>query len=151
MNASLYPPQTGRLQLSWEGCPDSESESGQSMLLRILSGRGNWSGWGIVIRGLPKKWIILLNTVDACDISRLLSTCCIIFSPFSLAVTAMFQTAAFFCCVKNIDVCKRIITLAPYFVHAVIRIGSSDFQKGALNWLSQETIFGHEQELLTGK
>jgi len=30
--------QTGRLQLSWEGCPGSESESGQSMLHRIRSG-----------------------------------------------------------------------------------------------------------------
>ena len=31
---------------------------------------------------------------------------------------------------NNVDLDKRIITLAPDFVHAVIRIGSLDFQKG---------------------
>ena len=117
MNASLYPPQAGRLQLSWESGPDSESESGQSMLLGIRS------GWGIDIRGLPEKWIILLNTFDACDISWLVSTCCIIFSPFSLAVTAMFQTVTFFGGVNNVDLSKRIIALALNFVHAVFQMG----------------------------
>jgi hypothetical protein len=72
------------------------------------------------------------------------SNCCIIFSPFSLAVTAIFQTAAFFGYVNNIDLSKRITTLAPNFVHAVIRIGALGFQNETLNWLSQEAIFGHE-------
>ena len=62
-----------------------------------------------------------------------MSTCCIIFSPFSLAVTAMLQTAAVLGRSKNVNLSKRIIALAPDFVHAVIRIGSLDFQKGPLN------------------
>jgi hypothetical protein len=58
------------------------------------------------------------------------STCCIIFSPFSLAVTAMLQTATVLGRSNNVYLSKRIIALAPDFVHAVIRIGLLDFKKG---------------------
>ena len=50
------------------------------------------------------------------------------FSPKSLDVTALFVFAAFFGRVNNIELSKRIIALAPNFVHAVIRIGSLDFK-----------------------
>ena len=63
----------------------------------------------------------------------------------------MLQTVAVLDRSNNVELSQRIIALAPDFVHAVIRIGSLDFQKGTLNWLSQEAIFGHEQTLLTGK
>lgn len=45
----------------------------------------------------------------------------------------MLQTAAVLGRSKNVNLSKRIIALAPDFVHAVIRIGSLDFQKGPLN------------------
>ncbi len=60
----------------------------------------------------------------------MVSTCCIIFTPFSLAVIAMVQTAVVSGRSNNVNLSKRIIDLAPDFVHAVIRIGSLDFQKG---------------------
>ena len=53
-----------------------------------------------------------------------------IFSPFSLAVTAMLQTAAVLSRPNKVKSSKRIIDSAPDFVHAVIRIGLLDFQKG---------------------
>jgi hypothetical protein len=59
--------------------------------------------------------------------------CCIMFPPKSLDVTALFQVAAVFNRSNNVELSKRIIALAPDFVHAVIRIGSLDFQKGPLN------------------
>ena len=43
----------------------------------------------------------------------------------------MLQTAAVLGRSNNVNLSKRIIDLAPDFVHAVIRIGSLDFQKGA--------------------
>jgi hypothetical protein len=41
----------------------------------------------------------------------------------------MFQTAAVLGRSNNVNLSKRIIALAQDFVHAVIRIGSLDFQK----------------------
>jgi hypothetical protein len=43
----------------------------------------------------------------------------------------MLQTAAFLDRSNNVELSKRIIALAPDFVHAVIRIGPLDFEKGA--------------------
>ena len=94
------------------------------MLLRT------WSGWGVDNRELLKKSITLLNIVDAFGTSRMVSACCIIFSPLSLAVTALFQIAAVFGRSNNVKLSRRIIALAPDFVHAVIRIGSLEIQKG---------------------
>ena len=41
----------------------------------------------------------------------------------------MLQTAAVLGRSNNVNLSKRIIDLAPDFVHAVIRIGLLDFQK----------------------
>ncbi len=60
----------------------------------------------------------------------MVSTCCIVYSPLSLAVTALILFAVVFSRSNNVELGKRIIALAPNFVHAVIRIGSLDFQKG---------------------
>ncbi len=60
----------------------------------------------------------------------MVSTCCIVYSPLSLAVTALFLFAVVFSRSNNVELSKRIIALAPDFVHAVIRIGPLDFQKG---------------------
>ena len=122
MNASLYPPLTGRLSLSRLAC--LKSESCQSIFPKTRS------GWEIEIRERPKNWIALSNTPDAFDTGIMLSTCCIIFLPLSLAETAWFQFVAFLSRTNNVDLSKRIIALEPDFVHAVIRIGSLDFQKG---------------------
>jgi hypothetical protein len=43
----------------------------------------------------------------------------------------MLQTAAVLDRSNNVELSKRIIARTPDFVHAVIRIGSLDFQKGA--------------------
>ncbi len=59
----------------------------------------------------------------------MVSTCCIVYSPLSLALTALFQFAALFSRSNNVELSKRIIALVPDFVHAVIRIGSLEFQK----------------------
>ena len=61
-----------------------------------------------------------------------MSVCCITFSPLPLAVKVCSKFFAVFSRANNVDLDKRIITLAPDFVHAVIRIGSLDFQKGTL-------------------
>ena len=58
-----------------------------------------------------------------------MSACCIIFTPLSLAAIAMLQTAAVFGRSNIVNLSKRIIDPAPDFVHAVIRIGSLDFQR----------------------
>jgi hypothetical protein len=42
----------------------------------------------------------------------------------------MLQAAAVFGRSNNVELSKPIIALDPDFVHAVIRIGSLDFQKG---------------------
>jgi len=42
----------------------------------------------------------------------------------------MFQSAAVLGRSNNVNLSKRIIDLVPDFVHAVIRIGLLDFQKG---------------------
>jgi hypothetical protein len=42
----------------------------------------------------------------------------------------MLQTAAVLGRSNSVNLCKRIIGLEPGFVHAVIPIGSLDFQKG---------------------
>ena len=60
----------------------------------------------------------------------MVSTCCIVYSPLSFAVTALPLCAAVFSRSNNVELSKRIIALEPDFVHAVIRIGSLDFQKG---------------------
>ena len=49
-----------------------------------------------------------------------------VYSPFTFA--ALF--AAAYRRSNDVELCKRIIALEPDFVHAVIRIGSLDFQKG---------------------
>jgi hypothetical protein len=43
----------------------------------------------------------------------------------------MFQTASILERSNKVNLSKRIIALAPDFVHAVIRIGLLDFHKGA--------------------
>jgi len=53
-----------------------------------------------------------------------------IFSPLSFAVTALFLFAVVFRRSINVELSKRIIALEPDFVHAVIRMGALDFQKG---------------------
>ena len=53
---------------------------------------------------------------------------CIAFSPSPLAVTANANLLLFCSRANNDHLSKRIIALAPDFVHAVIRIGSLDFQ-----------------------
>ncbi len=45
-------------------------------------------------------------------------------------MTALLLFAAVFSRSNNVELSKRIIALEPDFVHAVIRIGSLDFQKG---------------------
>ena len=59
-----------------------------------------------------------------------MSTCCIILTPFSLTVIAMVQAAVVSGRSNNVNLSKRIIDLAPDFVHTIIRIGPLDFQKG---------------------
>jgi hypothetical protein len=53
-----------------------------------------------------------------------------VYSPLSIAVTALPLFAAVFSRSNYVELSKRIIALEPDFVHAVIRIGSLDFQKG---------------------
>ena len=102
---------------------ESESESGQSILLTA------WSGRGVENRERPKKWMTLSNTPDPFDIGTMVSACCIIFSPLSLTVTKVVSDCCGFSRANNIDLSKRIIALATGFVHAVIRIGPLDFQR----------------------
>ena len=45
-------------------------------------------------------------------------------------MTALPLFAAVFSHSNNVELSKRIIALEPDFVHAVIRIGLLDFQKG---------------------
>jgi hypothetical protein len=45
----------------------------------------------------------------------------------------MLQAAAVLGRSNNVELSRRILALAPNYVHAVIRIGSLDFQKGPLN------------------
>ncbi len=45
-------------------------------------------------------------------------------------MTALPLFAAVFSHANNVELSKRIIALEPDFVHAVIRIGLLDFQKG---------------------
>ena len=59
----------------------------------------------------------------------MVSTCCIIFTPFSLAVIAMVKTAVLSDHSNNMNLSKRIIALASGVVYAVIRIGPLDFEK----------------------
>ena len=60
----------------------------------------------------------------------MVSSCCIVYSPLSFADTALPLFAAVFSRSNNVELSKLIIALEPDFVHAVIRIGSLDFQKG---------------------
>jgi hypothetical protein len=60
----------------------------------------------------------------------MVSTCFIEYSPLSFAEIALSLFAAVFSRSNNVELSKRIIALEPDFVHAVIRIGSLDFQKG---------------------
>jgi hypothetical protein len=103
------------------------SKSGQSILLIT------WSCGGVETREPAKKWITLLKIVDAFGTSRMLPSCCIVCSPFSLAVTALFQYSAVYSRSIHVELSKRIIAPVSNLVHADIRIGSLDFQKGPLN------------------